>query len=742
MKTKTITLFANCQNLESKELTWQEIYDLVKGDALKPQTRQLREAAAMGKTRDVAQLKRAQFPALMPSCHCREGERSQNAVTSLTGVCQADFDHLDDARMQLARERLMADPHVMMLYTSMSGHGLHVFYLWQLTESAHIQQDNLLTINQGDSPIKLLNSYFPQAFRQGNEYLASVACADYDPSVEPVVHLSSLCHDADAYYNPDARPFMVNPEQTLPKRGMRNPVCNTSPMKEGEWPEGWTSDEVCRHAQELRNERDLYGKGNRHNYLVGLSFLLSDYGVAETDALSFLAREYASYKDEPLDRLVADCYKRGRLSHGMLRLPRHKGKSVQIGQKTKSTARTPRRTRSELIADFLRGKRLRYDQLSQKTQQWNESKGQWVDLTDRLQNDLLAECNKALGKNIQSAHFREVLCSSVVPMAHPLRDYINGLTPWTPDQPDYIGEMLDMVTVEEGQQELWQWAARKWFVAMVAGWMQDESTNHEVLVLIGEQGIFKTSWIERLVPPQLRGYCSKQSTVRFLDKDEQLRATEFGLVNLDEIDQMSEQDLNALKSLVSATDINVRAFYGRNKERRQRVASYAASGNKMEFLSDQTGNRRWLPFHVVSILSPRTHAMPYEGMYAQAWYLVQNGFQHWFDHDDIMRMHPQTRRFSVETPEEQLLPIYFSPVPKGTPGAMLLTAAEISSKLTCYGNIRRPLDVRRLGVLLKSLGYQQICIHGRRGYVVMEKPIDSISAERRLGAMGAMGAIE
>ncbi len=132
MKTKTITLFANCQNLESKELTWQEIYDLVKGDALKPQTRQLREAAAMGKTRDVAQMKRAQFPALMPSCHCREGERSQVAVTSLTGVCQADFDHLDDARMQLARERLMADPHVMMLYTSMSGHGLHVFYKYSL----------------------------------------------------------------------------------------------------------------------------------------------------------------------------------------------------------------------------------------------------------------------------------------------------------------------------------------------------------------------------------------------------------------------------------------------------------------------------------------------------------------------------------------------------------------------------------------------------------------------------------
>ena len=88
---------------------------------------------------------------------------------------------------------------------------------------------------------------------------------------------------------------------------------------------------------------------------------------------------------------------------------------------------------------------------------------------------------------------------------------------------------------------------------MVAGWMKDEVVNHQVLVLIGPQGIFKTTWLDSLMPPQLAQYRSKQSAAGRLDKDELLRATEFGLINMDEIDRMTESDLNQLKSLITST---------------------------------------------------------------------------------------------------------------------------------------------------------------------------------------------
>ncbi|MBQ6985044.1 MAG: hypothetical protein IJQ20_09010, partial [Paludibacteraceae bacterium] len=81
--------------------------------------------------------------------------------------------------------------------------------------------------------------------------------------------------------------------------------------------------------------------------------------------------------------------------------------------------------------------------------------------------------------------------------------------------------------------------------------------------------------------------------------------------------------------------VSERAAYGYTKERRIRLASFCASGNKQEFLTDLTGNRRWLPFHTTSIQNPFYITLPYEQIYAQAKFLIDNGFQYWFDLDDI-----------------------------------------------------------------------------------------------------------
>ena len=60
-----------------------------------------------------------------------------------------------------------------------------------------------------------------QAFRQGNEWLANLLVADYDPEVEPPVHGQNLCHDAEAYFNPEARLFIPDRAHPVPKRGNR-----------------------------------------------------------------------------------------------------------------------------------------------------------------------------------------------------------------------------------------------------------------------------------------------------------------------------------------------------------------------------------------------------------------------------------------------------------------------------------------------------------------------------------------
>ena len=282
---------------------------------------------------------------------------------------------------------------------------------------------------------------------------------------------------------------------------------------------------------------------------------------------------------------------------------------------------------------------------------------------------------------------------------------------------------------------LWRQCFKKWFVAMVASWMKDEVVNHQVLVLIGKQGIFKTTWLEHLIPPHLRAYACKLANSNDLNKDERLRIAEFGLISLDEIDSMNNRELNQLKSVITATDVNERAAYAYTKERRVRLASFCASGNRRDFLTDITGNRRWLPFEVESIQNPFFTLLPYERMYAQAWALAQDPlFSYWFDLDEIEVLEEHNQHFRDESNEEQLLDVYFAVPAEGATNTKFLTTAEISERLIYYGNIKRPLSLSRLGVLLSQKGFLSIRKGSpqRRGWIVYERDSEEINAERRI----------
>ena len=282
---------------------------------------------------------------------------------------------------------------------------------------------------------------------------------------------------------------------------------------------------------------------------------------------------------------------------------------------------------------------------------------------------------------------------------------------------------------------LWRQCFKKWFVAMVASWMKDEVVNHQVLVLIGRQGIYKTTWLEHLIPPHLRDYACKLANSNDLNKDERMRIAEFGLISLDEIDSMNNRELNQLKSIITATDVNERAAYAYTKERRVRLASFCASGNRRDFLTDITGNRRWLPFEVESIQNPFFTTLPYELMYAQAWALVNDPtFSYWFDLDEIEVLEQHNQHFRDESNEEQLLDVYFAVPSTDASNAKFLTTAEISERLIYYGNIKKPMSLSRLGVLLSQKGFVSVrrgnpC---RRGWIIYERESQEVNSERSI----------
>lgn len=369
----------------------------------------------------------------------------------------------------------------------------------------------------------------------------------------------------------------------------------------------------------------------------------------------------------------------------------------------------------------------------------------WREMTKHDINSIVCHCAQEYDANITSREVMTALQSDLIPDVHPLREYVLSCGEWTEEQPDWIDWVAQQVTVKPLGDEakgdkargegLWRGCFKKWFVAMVASWMKDEVVNHQVLVLIGKQGIFKTTWLEHLIPPHLRAYACKLANSNDLNKDERLRIAEFGLISLDEIDSMNNRELNQLKSVITATDVNERAAYAYTKERRVRLASFCASGNRRDFLTDITGNRRWLPFEVEEIQNPFYTLLPYERMYAQAWALAQDPlFSYWFDLDEIEVLEEHNQHFRDESNEEQLLPILFD-VPAEGKGEFM-TTAQISERLVTYGNIKKPMALSRLGMVLGAAGYQSTRpkIGGRliRGWLVYQRDTDEIASLKRL----------
>lgn len=734
MQHKSIQLFQSCESNVSRRVDWQEMYDIVRGDTLHAATDAFRHLRSIDDVKAEKKCKASRFPAMLPACYCKEGGRKKDDIIGYTGYAQADFDRLSAERVEEIMLRIKTIPEVIFAFRSMSGRGVHVYY--QYVEKSAVSQ------READLYI--------QGFRQGNEYLSTLLCADYDTGTEPAVHPSSLCHDPDAYFNPGAHPFVVDMSKPIAKRRTNDSICRTEPSSKDTVREStpWSEGEICEYAKGLIDRYDSFREGNRHNYLVKLIFLLSDYGVSEHQSVTFISFQFPDYKDENIDALVASCYRYVSSSFGSHELPKRlcsqKRPPAPSNKHSPQASSHDDRTKTQMVEDFLNRKKLRYDVISRKVQIEEGETGvaqtcgaAWSDLTDRDMNTLWRQCNAECGVNIPYQVFRPVLMSDIIPSVNPLVDYVDSLPEWNEDMPDYIGEVARMVKVESSN--IWEMCFRKWFTAMVASWLNPGVANHQVLVLIGEQGIYKTTWLDAIMPPELAQYRSKQSGTDKLDKDEQLRSAEFGLINLDEIDKMNERELNALKSLITTSEVNVRAPYGYGKERRVRIASYVASGNKDHFLTDTTGNRRWLPFRVQSIESPYEHPFPYEGMYSQARYYIKQGYDYWFSSDDIELLSEHVDSFMVETNEEQLIPIYFRPASPGTQDAVFLTLAEISAKLSMYGNIRNPMDLRQLGATMKKLGFQPMRRGhtGTRGYIMIENSADAINSQRRLDAIDA-----
>ena len=359
--------------------------------------------------------------------------------------------------------------------------------------------------------------------------------------------------------------------------------------------------------------------------------------------------------------------------------------------------------------------------------------GDWQPISDRVVNSLWAELSATKAVRVQDMY--RVIESDFVPEYHPFRYYLDHLPPWN-GRDDYLLELSLSVCVKGDEQDQWQFAGylRKWMVGMVAGWVDDAVVNNVILVLIGEQGSYKTTWFNYLLPPELKQYFYTKTNAQRMGRDELLALAQYGLVCCEELDTMRPSELNQLKAAVTMPSIDERAAYAHFHEHRKHIASFCGTGNNVQFLSDPTGNRRWLPFEVESITSPREVPFDYEGVSAQAYALYREGFRFWFSREEILKLAVHNRQFETPRLEEELVQLYFRTPGQNEPGEFVSVAYALQ---LISANISQKLSTVALGRAFVNQGFQKKTYRNVRGYVVVRRSAEEMLSIRRLMAHGA-----
>lgn len=275
------------------------------------------------------------------------------------------------------------------------------------------------------------------------------------------------------------------------------------------------------------------------------------------------------------------------------------------------------------------------------------------------------------GLDIWDKDVRRYVYSPRVPDFHPVEDFLLNLPVW--DGTDRIRRLADTVPVTDPE---WRNRFYIWFIGMVAHWYKRDRlyANSLVPVLVGGQGASKSVFFRLLLPPELQEYHAESINLENKSEAELLMARNV-LVTIDEFDRLSKKYQADLKHLIQKPVVKVRRPQQKTFESLPRLASFSATANPMDLLTDPTGSRRYLCVQLngsIDISRP----IDYPQLYAQALAAIRSGERYWLNTEDEVRLTESNDDFRQLPLEIQYLFSYFR-IPEKDEEGELFSAVEL-----------------------------------------------------------------
>lgn len=281
------------------------------------------------------------------------------------------------------------------------------------------------------------------------------------------------------------------------------------------------------------------------------------------------------------------------------------------------------------------------------------------------------------------------------------------------DGAERIRSLFECLTLEDESKAGISWTLfRKWLIGAVAILSGKATKFEHVLILVDPLGgLGKTRFFNSLCPKEFQ---ADGVTLNPDDKDSVLLAVSKWLVELGEIGAtFKKADIESLKAFLSRETDEIRPAYSRAANQYQRRTAFFGSVNNVQFLVDDTNNRRFWPIQVSAV--NYQHQIDMQQVWAEALALVEAGETWHLNPEENRAIAEHNDAFRSKDAVEELILSSYDPDDLRN---RWLNATEVLRELG-FDKPSRP-DSLKAGALLRKL-YRNRKLRGTTVYLMPSK---------------------
>ena len=713
MEIITITAYRGL-SVVSGSIDIRKLFEFIRGSVYRDKIRRLRETMETGDTAKADRMKK-QLPYYTVTATYAM-ERLAYSLVTYQDIIILDCDDMPAEKIPGYRQLVNDCPDTLGDFISPRMHGLKIF-VYLTGEEPEALRAELNALGTIDLPT--LERYHHRMYALASQKYEELLHTKVDTSGSDLSRGFFASHDPEAFLSPErlenVKPLTVR--VTLPteeecknkKRRKSTPQPPLLPTQENAAPIDLQVQLDFRKAMEYTRRKERLETGNRDNFFYCLGNQCYRRHITEEEAVSLTRSNFGDIPDFDLEQPLRNAY-----------------------QYTSKTDREEKESHEPKICKMIRFMDEYYEIRRNIVKELIEFRRKPTTTDEKASCDFAILRAKDVNTFYINAQMKGISCSQNSLKAlvdsdyakpfNPFTHYFFSLPTWN-GKTDYIAQLAQRVKTTD--PAFFIDSLRHWLVGMVACAIDDKVQNQQLLLLHGGQGSGKSTFIRKLLPPELDTYY-RCGMIIPENKDHLLQLSSSLIIDLDEFDTLPSWQMQSLKRLIVQGVVTERKVFDLQMNNFIRRASFIASTNDQHFLVDILENRRYLINTILSI--DNSGPVNHKGIYAQALALYRQGYRYWYEKEEVTFLNKRNESFRQKDPVEENLFFYFRAAKGGEIQAKWYPASYLLSILSLNGRTQsNPQTQKTLVTVLEKNHF----INRNGNYGVTEYKVVEYTPEER-----------